>query len=144
MDHSRETLFAFLADMTNHPLMTDRYLSLECVSNDPAEGRVTVSGPLGIRRTAKTEVTGARAPECIAGTATAGPSTCARVAWRLAPDGEGSRVIVRVDLVRAGALDRLLLAAGGRWWLRRRLRGSLRRLEWAVNQAENGARPAAG
>jgi len=60
--------------------------------------------------------------------AEAGQRTRARVSWHLEPAGEGTRVTLRVAVDEAARADRLLLALGGRRWLRRRLRLVLRAL----------------
>ena len=43
----------------------------------------------------------------------------AYVHWTIEPAGKGSRVTLTATIVRAGRVDRLLLAIGGRWWVNR-------------------------
>jgi hypothetical protein len=66
-----------------------------------------------------------RAPESISGRAWIGPRTRAFVSWQIESMPYGSTVYVGVIVETAGLRDRLLLAFGGRWWLRRRLASAL-------------------
>jgi hypothetical protein len=127
----REAVFAFLADLANHWDLADRWV--EVVSLTPAHdgGRVRVHGPLGLRRTVDTRVQAVDPPSRIEGEAELG-RTRARVSWELHEDPEGTRVRLRATVVAAGPLDRLLLAAGGRVWLRRRFVVTLARLAHRV------------
>jgi Polyketide cyclase / dehydrase and lipid transport len=123
----REQVFAFLADLANHWDLADRWV--EVVSLTPAHdgGRVRVHGPLGLARTIDTQVDHVEPPARIAGTATLG-RTRAEVRWELHQEGGGTRVHLVATVIAAGPLDRLLLAAGGRAWLRRRFTMTLSRL----------------
>jgi hypothetical protein len=87
-----------------------------------ADGRsalISLHGPLGLRRTARTTVTSLDRPHRFGGTALVGRRTMAHVLWRIEPAGTGTRVTLGAVIVRAGPVDRLLLAIGGRWWVRR-------------------------
>ena len=132
MPARREAVFAFLADLANHWDLADRWV--EVVSLTPAHdrGRVTVRGPLGLKRTVDTQVHETEPPTRIEGVAELG-RTRALVAWWLEEDGTGTRVRLSATVVEAGALDRLLLAAGGRAWLRRRFASTLDRLARAAS-----------
>jgi uncharacterized protein YndB with AHSA1/START domain len=135
-----EALFDFLSDLENHWLLTDRFvevLELDRESLDrPAHGgRVRVHGPFGLRRTVVTRVVEVDQPSLIAGTAALGPGTLALVSWTLRPDGEGTRVRLAARLERASTVDRLLLAAGGRAWMRRRFARILATLDGSVATA---------
>jgi uncharacterized protein YndB with AHSA1/START domain len=127
-----EEVFAFLSDLRNHWLLADRFvevLTLEASDGGRADGaRVRVRGPLGVRRTATTRVVAAREPRLLIGTAELANGTRARVSWVIAGRLGSSRVRLAAELERARPLDRLLLAAGGRWWLRRRFASTLERL----------------
>ena len=127
----REAVFAFLADLANHWDLADRWV--EVVSLTPAHdgGRVTVRGPLGLRRTVETRVDEVEPPACIEGTARLG-RTRAVVRWELRPESRGTRVHLVATVLAAGPIDRLLLAAGGRAWLRRRFTVTLSRLAQTV------------
>jgi hypothetical protein len=84
-----------------------------------AGGRVRVRGPLGLSRTARTRVLGAEEPRELRGRAELGRRTAASVRWSIEPRGGGSRVTLSASVDEASALDRVLLACGGAWWLRR-------------------------
>jgi polyketide cyclase/dehydrase/lipid transport protein len=132
VERSAEVIHAFLADLSNHRHLTDHYLRLRDVAPDGRGARLVVGAPLGVRRTARTAVTTLRVPTRFGGTAAVGRRTLARVDWTIEPEGDGSRVALRAVVLRAGPLDRLLLAAGGRRWLRRRFRRVLARLDAAL------------
>ena len=127
-----EDVFAFLSDLRNHWRLADRFvevLTLDSSDGGRADGgRVRVRGPLGVRRTVTTRVVAAREPRLLIGTAELASGTRARVSWVIAGRLGSSRVRLAADLERARPLDRLLLAAGGRWWLRRRFASTLERL----------------
>jgi Polyketide cyclase / dehydrase and lipid transport len=127
----RDAVYAFLADLANHWDLADRWV--EVVSLTPAHdgGRVTVRGPLGLRRTVDTRVDDFEPPGRIEGTARLG-RTRAVVRWELRPEPRGTRVHLVATVLAAGPLDRLLLAAGGRAWLRRRFTVTLSRLAQTV------------
>jgi hypothetical protein len=131
----REAVFAFLADLANHWDLADRWV--EVVSLTPAHdgGRVMVRGPLGLRRTVDTRVDQVEPPGRIEGTARLG-RTRAVVRWELRPESRGTRVHLVARVLAAGPIDRLLLAAGGRAWLRRRFTVTLSRLAQAVAERQ--------
>ena len=137
-------VFAFLSDLENHWRLADRWI--EVVSLDRPlggrpearadRGRVRMRGPLGAGRTVATRVLNAEPPNSMAGSAELGRRTRARVSWSLVGrDGE-TEVTLSAGLEHAGLIDRLLLALGGRVWLRRRFGSVLERL------AERFAAPA--
>ena len=135
-----EDVFAFLADLGNHWIVADRFvevIDLHRPGGIRAEGgEVRLRGPLGVRRTVTTRVVAAKAPRLLIGTAELGSGTRARVSWALAGHLESTRVRLAASVERAGALDRALLALGGRWWLRRRFAATLDGLveEFAVRR----------
>lgn len=125
-----EAVFAFLADLENHWLIADRFVDVLQLSGPPGArhgGRVRIRGPLGLRRTATTRVDFSSPVEELRGVAQLG-GTSAHVHWLLRPGGGASAVTLAARIHRATPLDRLLLAAGGLSWMRRRFRGSLRAL----------------
>lgn len=128
----REAVYAFLADLANHWDLADRWV--EVVSLSPAHdgGRVRLRGPLGLRRTVDTRVVEVDPPSRIEGTARLG-RTVAAVRWELRTEPRGTRVHLAALVLAAGPFDRLLLAAGGRAWLRRRFTVTLSRLAETVN-----------
>jgi Polyketide cyclase / dehydrase and lipid transport len=127
-----EDVFVFLSDLRNHWRLADRFvevLTLDASDGAHADGaRVRLKGPLGLRRTATTRVVAARAPRLLIGTAELAGGTRARVSWVLAGRLGSTRVRLAAEVERASLADRVLLAAGGRWWLRRRFASTLERL----------------
>jgi hypothetical protein len=124
----RETIFGFLARLDNHAALARgsvELLSLECRAGRASGAVVRLRGPLAIRRTASTAITGIRAPQSISGRAWIGPRTRAFVSWRIESTAHGSTVTVGAIVETAGLRDRLLLAFGGRWWLGRRFASAL-------------------
>jgi hypothetical protein len=119
-------VFEFLSELENHWRVADRFV--EVVSLEPAGGVVRVSGPLALRRTAVTRVERAERPSLLVGTADMGRHTRARVSWRLTPRDPGTLVRLVAEVERAGPIDRLLLALGGRGWLERRFASALAHL----------------
>jgi hypothetical protein len=141
-----EDVFAFLSDLSNHWRLADRFVEvLTLDSSDGGTGvdggTVRLRGPLGLRRTATTRVVAARAPRLIIGTAELRGGTRARVSWVLGGRLGSTRVRLAADLEQARPLDRLLLAIGGRWWLRRRFASTLDRLAREVG-VRSGLEPA--
>jgi uncharacterized protein YndB with AHSA1/START domain len=130
-------VFAFLSDLHNHWRLDDRFVELAEVDPDGGGGRVLLRGPLGLSRAARTEVVAADPPESgragvMRGRALVGRSTVGLVRWELVPSDAGTTVRLSAVVERASLLDRLLLAAGGRWWLHRVFVDALRRLEGIV------------
>jgi uncharacterized protein YndB with AHSA1/START domain len=129
---SPERVFAFLSDLGNHWLLADRFvevLSLDGAATGVASGgRVKVRGPLGLSRTATTRVVATQPTRSMTGTADLSGGTRALVRWTLTPANGGTRVELAARLQKAGVFDRLLLALGGRRWVRRRFGSILRTL----------------
>jgi len=128
-----ERVFEFLSDLRNHWRVADPFvevITLESSGDGPPDsGTVAVRGPFGLSRTARTKVVASRPPRLMIGTAEIGGRTRARVSWTLAGRLGDTRVRLAAEIHRAGKLDRLLLALGGRWWLARRFAGALERLD---------------
>lgn len=120
-----EEIYALLADLREHWRLAGRWVQALELGDDG--GVVRLRGPLGVTRTARTRVVLAEAPGLLAGEAVLG-ATRANVSWLLRTEGEGTRVTLRADVVEATSGDRLLLALGGRKWLRARFRVTLARL----------------
>lgn len=116
-------MFSFLADGRNHHKLAGPHIQLLELHENRESGlraAMVIRGPFGIRRSAHTRIERSREPALIVGTARIGSRTIARVRWDLYDDGDGStRVSLRATVRRAGALDRLLLRAGGAAWMRR-------------------------
>ena len=127
-----EHVYAFLAVLENHWRLDDRLLRLERLDHGAHGSRIVIRGPLGIRRTAHIRLTASEPSRRVVGTAEVGERTQARVTWTITPAGAGSLVRVEASVLRAGALDRLLLVAGGGRWMRRRFARVLEQLESAL------------
>jgi hypothetical protein len=141
---SPEEVFDFLSDLGNHWRLVDRFVDVIELTGPPGappnSGLVRLCGPLGVRRTVRTRVTAVRHGRLIIGTAELGESTRARVSWTLAGRLGQTRVRLAAEVEHVGGLDRLLLALGGRAWLRRRFAFGLERLaERFADQAERSA-----
>ena len=125
-----EAVFRFLSDLRNHWTLAGRWI--EVVEIGDRGGRVRIKGPLGIRRTATTRVDGAHPEHRMSGTAALSGGTVAHVSWEMHEDAGGARVRLSADVEHASAGDRLLLALGGRAWMRRHFRQILSRLGTAL------------
>jgi hypothetical protein len=84
--------------------------------------------PLGISREARTRVDAVEPPATLRGSAEIGRRTRASIRWEIVPAGGGSRVTLTGTVDQASLFDRLLLAAGGRWWLQRIFERALQNL----------------
>lgn len=89
-------------------------------------------GPLGVGRVARTRVVSAEPNTRLRGTAELDGGTRAAVSWDIEPTANGSRVTLAARVERVSALDRVLLAVGGRWWLERMFRSAVQRLQDVV------------
>jgi uncharacterized protein YndB with AHSA1/START domain len=122
-----EAVFRFLSSLDNHWQLTGRWV--EAVAIEDGSGRVRIRGPLGIHRTARTTVVDAKPDHLIDGTAELSGGTRARIAWELNEDADGTAVRLSAQVEHAAIPDRLLLALGGRAWMRRRFDAILARLD---------------
>jgi carbon monoxide dehydrogenase subunit G len=123
-----EEVFEFLCDLSNHWRLTGRHLKAVELNGDKDGATVRIRGPLGLRRTAHTHVTASRRPRLIIGVAQLEGGTRARVSWTLAGRMNQTRVRLAADVEHVAPLDRVLLALGGRVWMRRMFRHALARL----------------
>jgi carbon monoxide dehydrogenase subunit G len=127
-----EEVFAFLSDLKNHWLLADRFVEVLTIDRglDGAArgGTVRMRGPLGLGRTATTRVVSTEAQTTMTGTAVLTGGTQAVIRWSLTNYGKATRVELAAYLEKTGLLDRLLLALGGRRWIRRRFASILQRL----------------
>lgn len=133
-----EQAFAFVSALENHWQIDDRYLRLERLPVGGYGGRIRIRTPLGLARTAQTDLTTTVAPHLVGGTATVGARTRARVYWTIEPAAHGSHISLAADLLDVGPVDRLLLSLGGRWWLRRRFDRVLERLVLVLERGAAG------
>src|SRR4051812_2506952 len=112
-----ERVFEFLSDLHNHWQLEDSFIAVNGVRDQG--GRILIRGPLGVTREARTEVVAVEPPFRFVGRATLG-TTVGKVAWEIRAAGAGSLVSLSAEVEQASAVDRLLLAVGGRRWLRSR------------------------
>lgn len=138
-----EQVYEFLAELENHWRLDDRLLRLECLDTGTGASRIAIRGPLGLRRTARIRLTDTEPARRVTGAAEVGRDTRARVTWTITPRERGSCVGVEATVLSAGALDRLLLAVGGRRWMRRRFARVLDQLAHALEAEPAGQLPAA-
>lgn len=124
---SREAVFAFLAHLPNHWELHGALIELE--TNSETEARVRLQVPFGLARNARTRVLAAEEPSRLRGLADVERRTVARVAWDLEARGDATHVRLSTEIERASLPDRLLLALGGTWWLRRVYGQALANLE---------------
>jgi len=129
--HPPDVVFEFLSDLRNHWRLEPHFLELEDVHADG--GRVRVRAPLGISRVARTSVVAAERPSLLRGLAELGRSTRGAVRWEIGPAPVGSDVRFSAVVERASPLDRILLACGGRWWLRRIVVAAVQRLGTSIS-----------
>lgn len=126
-------IYDFLERLPNHALITGSGLRLEGVATDGRGARISMRGPLGLRRTARTRVIVRHRPQAFGGTARVGRRTVAYVQWGIDAAGpNASLVTLSATVLRTGTLDRLLLAAGGRPWLARSFARTVALLGMAV------------
>ena len=122
VETSPALVFAFLEDLENHRLLTGGAMEIEELYGPPGArtgSRVQLRGPLGIRRRARTRIFDSHAPGWMIGSAEIGRGTRALISWTVAEDGVGSRVRLKAEIAQLGLPDRVLLALGGRRWMRR-------------------------
>jgi hypothetical protein len=131
-----DVVYGFLADLDNHWRLASGFVSLDAV--DGAGGWITVRGPFGISRRAQTRLVrserAAGGEGCVEGLARTESGTVARVSWRVAPAGSGSRVELAAAVSGTRGIDRVLLWLGGGRWLALCLRRTLARLEDALQR----------
>ena len=136
-----EEAFAFLSRPDNHRrLATARVALRELDVTNHGELRgaaMMLRGPLWLRRPARTRVVSMRRPAHLAGTARVGSGTEVEVRWELVGAGPGAGAgagaeatvaVLTATVTRAAIADRLLLAVGGRAWVRRLFAATLERL----------------
>jgi hypothetical protein len=142
---SPRRVFAFLEDLENHRLLTGRAMAIEELDGPPGArtgSRVRLRGPFGVRRRGRIRMLDSRAPGRMIGSAEIGRGTLASISWTIADDPTGSRVRLEAEIVRLGVSDRVLLALGGRRWMRRLFEEAVNRL--AERLAPQAAGPAVG
>lgn len=124
--------FAFLSRPHNHRRLATarvRVRELDVSGEGELRGALMVlHGPLWLRRPARTRVISTRPPRQLAGTARVGSGTEVEVRWELDGVGAGAVASLTARVTRLAAPERLLLAIGGRIWVRRLFAATLERL----------------
>ena len=118
-----DSVFRYLEDLENHESLAPRSADLMSLCRRPGHlDRATVHlrGPLGLRRTASTELVRTETPRLLIGRATLGSRTTVSVSWTITPAPAGSVVSLSATIEAAGLLDSLVLHLGGRSWIARR------------------------
>ncbi len=138
MSAPTEAVIRFLADLEHHVRLAPdavQVLRLSRPPGRPARALVRLIGPLGMQRTASTELLQTRLANSIAGQARIGERTVASVAWCVEENDGGSVVTLRAVVDAAGPVDRVVLLLGGRRWLARRFEAALQRLSDLLDAA---------
>jgi hypothetical protein len=144
---SPQEAFDYLARLDHHWQLTDRRVAVVSLDHAPGapdgssfdRGTVRMRGPLGIGRTAYTVVDAAEPPSSLRGHAVLGGGTLARVSWTLADAGHSTWVRLAAEIESASALDRILLALGGRVWMRRMFASVLDRLDAVLEEGKEAS-----
>ncbi len=122
---------SFLSDLSNHARLAPdsvEVLSLDRRRSGADHAIVRLRGPLGIRRTASTELAPPVEVNTISGTARIGRRTLASVSWTIRDEGDGARVELHATVESAARFDALALRLGGRRWLAGHFAAALDRL----------------
>jgi hypothetical protein len=139
-------VFGFLDRLENHQRLAPSAIDMRYLRTRPdggAQALVRLRGPLGVERTARTDLWPTpMESEYVAGRAAIGARTEASVTWMIEADRPGSVVTVTVSVLSADFRDDLLLRMGARRWVARQLRSALERLseELAPVRADAKAR----
>jgi hypothetical protein len=123
--------FAFLAAPATHRRLQVRGIaSLSLDGDDLLRGGVIrLRGPLGLRRAVRTHVALHQPATRLAATTLVESGTAAYVSWTLEAQDDGSTIVeLTAVLGPIAQRDRLLLALGGRRWIRRLFAATLRKL----------------
>jgi hypothetical protein len=143
--------FAFLAAPVTHRRLQVRgiaSLSLDDAGDLLSGGAAVLRGPLGLRRSVHTRVALHQPPTRLAGSALADSGTAAHVFWTLREQRDGTTLVELTAVLGPIARgDRLLLAFGGRRWIRSLFAATLQRLAAELERVPYGttadARPRA-
>jgi hypothetical protein len=133
--------FAFLATPATHRRLQVRGIALLSLDENDAEdflngGAVLLRGPLGLHRTVRTRVALRQPPTRLAGSALADSGTTAHVSWTLRGQPDGTTIVeLTAVLGPVAGGDRMLLAAGGRHWIRRLFAATLGSLAAELERA---------
>ena len=117
-------------------MLADRWTEVRRIDADG--GTIRLRGPLGLRRTVHVRVTRRDPPAQLDGMAVLGHRTAAEVRWQLTGAGDGQTDVTLVaEVLRAGPMDRALLALGAGRWLAWRFAVTLRRLGERMSLTHN-------
>jgi uncharacterized protein YndB with AHSA1/START domain len=146
---SREEVFAYLADIANHPEFTDHFLTGWHLTREDSVGRGAgarfhVDAPLQRFSWADLTLTEVEAPRRIVELGRTGKFNRIRLIAEYVLDpapGGGTRVTFRTETQPALPTDRLMEALGVRPWVKRNYSRALRRLRAILEDGEQrGAR----
>lgn len=134
-----EEAFAFLIRPHNHRRLATARIDLRELhlgrEGELRGARLVLRGPLWLRRAARTSVVSTRRSDHLAGTARVGSGTDVEVRWDLTARGtEETVAVLSATVTRLAAPERLLLALGGRAWVRRLFAATLERLAAELSQ----------
>ena len=133
--------FAFLVAPARHRrLQVDGIASLSLQGGDVLSGgAIVLRAPLGLRRTIRTRIALRQPPTRLAGSALADSGTAAHVSWTLHEQPDGTTFVeLTAVLGPVARRDRVLLAVGGRPWIRRLFAATLRRLAAELDPSPSG------
>jgi hypothetical protein len=126
-----EALFSELSDLDAHGRLAAPHVEIQDLHGPRGArtgGIVRLNGPLGLRVVAQTRVRTARPGRELSGTVRTDSGTTGTLTWRLEPRGAHTIVTARLTAEPGSLRDLCLLSAGGRRWLRCRLRTAIGRL----------------
>jgi hypothetical protein len=141
-----DTVFRYLEDLAHHERLAPHAADLMTLCRRPwglDRAIVRLRGPLGLRRTATTELVRTEPPRLLVGRAMLGSRTTASVTWTIATAPAGSVVSLGATIEAAGLLDSLVLHLGGRSWIARRFSLALDSLAVQL-EYERGPTPSPG
>jgi uncharacterized protein YndB with AHSA1/START domain len=149
IDRPREEVFAYLADIANHPEFTDHYLKEWRLTREDSYGRgagarYRMNAPLQRFAWGDTTFAVVERPRRIVAVGRGGKFNRIKTfaEWTLEPaSGGGTRVEFVFETEPALATDRLMESLGLRGWVRRKASKALKRLRGILEDNEGrGAR----
>ncbi len=145
----REEVFAYLADIANHPEFSDHYLKEWRLTRLESEGqgagaRFKVDAPFQRFGYADMTFVEVDAPYRIVAVGRGGKYNRIKTysEWTLQPSGDGTRVSYMTETEPALATDRLLESFGQRGWFKRNTGKALRRLRQILEEDSGRGRRA--